>query len=235
MNYRKLETRNPAAIREMFSRIAPRYDFLNHLLSFNIDRHWRKRVCRRLDDILENPAAVVLDLACGTGDLSIELKNVGKAKIFGVDFCHPMLQLAMQKTDSVPFIEGDGLNLPFEDLCFDAVTIAFGLRNFADWELGLRESYRVLKPFGRLVVLEFSTPVVPGFKQVFDFYFNKILPFVGGFLSRSMEAYAYLPRSVSHFPDQDGLKRMMEHVGFSKVEYENLTGGIAAVHCAWKL
>lgn len=228
------ETRNAAMVREMFAKIAPVYDFLNHLLSFNIDRRWRKRVCVRLQKILENPSARVLDVACGTGDLTIQIKRFGKAKVFGTDFCHPMLAIARGKDREIPFIEGDGLNLPFESNSFDAVTMAFGLRNFSDWEGGLREAYRVLKPSGMLIVLEFSRPFLPGFKQLFSFYFNKILPMIGGIVSGSMSAYSYLPRSVSHFPDQKELVEMMKGIGFEKVGYENLTGGVVAIHFAWK-
>lgn len=228
------ETRNANLVRDMFARIAPKYDFLNHFLSLNIDKRWRKRVCQKLKSVLENSQALVLDVACGTGDLAIEMKRFGKARIFGTDFCRPMLLIAKDKDFEIPYVEGDGLNLPFADASFDAVTIAFGLRNFSDWEKGLSEAYRVLKPAGKLAVLEFSSPVVPGFRQIFNFYFNKALPFIGGVISGSRFAYDYLPKSVARFPNQKELAKMMKKVGFSSVEYENLTGGVAAIHLAQK-
>jgi demethylmenaquinone methyltransferase/2-methoxy-6-polyprenyl-1,4-benzoquinol methylase len=145
-----------------------------------------------------------------------------------------MLTIATEKSAKgglgIPFVEADGMNLSFADGSFDAVTIAFGLRNFSNWADGLRELHRVLKPGGRLAVLEFSSPVVPGFRQLFNFYFSHVLPRIGGAVSGSRGAYEYLPDSVSRFPDQKGLAAMMEDIGFSDVGYINLTGGIAAVH-----
>jgi demethylmenaquinone methyltransferase / 2-methoxy-6-polyprenyl-1,4-benzoquinol methylase len=230
--------RHSERIRQMFARIAPAYDFLNHALSMNIDKRWRKRVTYKLKDILKNPDALVLDVACGTGDLTIEMRKFGSAKIIGTDFCRPMLEIAKEKNlknhVSIPYVEGDGLNLPFSEGSFDAVTIAFGLRNFSDWEKGLKEAYRVLKFGGRLAILEFSMPIIPGFKQIFSFYFNKILPVIGGMISGSRNAYEYLPDSVSRFPNQQKLAEMMKNVGFSSVEYENLTGGVVAIHLGQK-
>jgi demethylmenaquinone methyltransferase/2-methoxy-6-polyprenyl-1,4-benzoquinol methylase len=218
----------------MFSGIAHRYDLLNHVLSVNIDKRWRRLVREKLSDTLSNPAAKVLDVACGTGDLSIELQRNSKASVIGSDFCRPMLAIAKGKTDqerfSIPYVEGDALGLPFADSSFDAVTIAFGLRNLASFEDGLRELGRVLKPGGKLIVLEFSTPTVPGLSALFNLYFRRILPPIGGAVSGSREAYEYLPNSVTKFPDQKGLAELMETVGFGSVEYVNLTGGIAAIH-----
>ena len=232
------ELKHARAVREMFSGIAGKYDFLNHFLSVNIDKRWRRLVARRLQKVLKNPDALVLDVACGTGDLSIELQTSGQAKVFGTDFCRPMLAVAKNKNEknrlSIPYIEGDGMNLSFADDTFDAVTIAFGLRNFANWLDGLKELRRVLKPGGKIAILEFSAPVVPGFKQVFNFYFTTILPRIGGAVSGSRGAYEYLPDSVSRFPDQKNLARMMREVGFENVEYRNLTGGIAALHLGVK-
>jgi demethylmenaquinone methyltransferase/2-methoxy-6-polyprenyl-1,4-benzoquinol methylase len=228
------ELEHARAVREMFAGIAGKYDFLNHFLSVNIDKRWRRKVSAGLKDVLENPEAVVLDVACGTGDLSLELKTAGRAKVIGTDFCRPMLEIAKEKTAkenvSIPYIEGDGMNLAFADETFDAVTIAFGLRNFSNWLDGLKELRRVLKPGGRLAVLEFSAPVVPGFRQIFQFYFSYVLPRIGGAVSGSRGAYEYLPDSVSRFPDQKNLAAMMREIGFADVEYKNLTGGIAAIH-----
>jgi demethylmenaquinone methyltransferase / 2-methoxy-6-polyprenyl-1,4-benzoquinol methylase len=226
------------AVREMFSRIAGKYDLLNHLLSVNIDKRWRRLVREKLRDILSEPNALVLDVACGTGDLSLELKRNANAHVIGSDFCHPMLAIAKDKTanasQSVPYVEGDAMRLPFADAAFDAVTIAFGLRNLSNFADGLTELGRILKPGGRLVVLEFSSPIVPGFRGLFNFYFTKILPRIGGLVSGSQGAYQYLPESVSKFPDQKKLAELMRLTGFGSVEYRNLTGGIAAIHTGIK-
>lgn len=232
------ELEHARAVREMFSGIARKYDFLNHFLSANIDRRWRQKVSDKLKNVLKNPQAIVLDVACGTGDLSLELAAAGEAKVIGTDFCRPMLAIAKDKTEKsnrqIPYIEGDGMNLSFADASFDAVTIAFGLRNFSNWQDGLRELHRVLKKGGRVAILEFSAPVVPGFRQIFNFYFSRILPRIGGAVSGSRGAYEYLPDSVSRFPDQKNLAAMMRKIGFSDVEYKNLTGGIAAIHTGTK-
>ena len=214
----------------MFSGIARRYDLLNHVLSGNTDKRWRRKVRALLEDILADENAVVLDVACGTGDLSIELKTNANARVIGSDFCHPMLAVAREKTERIPWIEGDALSMPFGDESFNAVTIAFGLRNLANFRDGLVELRRILKPGGRLVVLEFSSPVVPGFRQAFNFYFTRVLPRIGGMVSGDRGAYEYLPESVSKFPDQKALAALMRECGFDDVEYRNLTGGIAAIH-----
>jgi demethylmenaquinone methyltransferase / 2-methoxy-6-polyprenyl-1,4-benzoquinol methylase len=224
-------------VRAMFAGIAGRYDLLNHLLSGNTDRRWRRLVARELEETLARGGRV-LDVACGTGDLSFALAREGRAEVVGLDFCRPMLEIARRKAagngangaGAIPFVEGDALRLPFADESFDAVTIAFGLRNLAGVAEGLRELRRVLKSGGRLAVLEFSSPVVPGFRAAFNFYFTRVLPRVGGLVSGSRGAYEYLPDSVSKFPDQKRLAALMTEAGFEKVEYRNLTGGIAALH-----
>lgn len=232
------ELKHAKTVREMFSRISPSYDSLNHILSVNIDKRWRKVVRKKLNDILQNKEATVLDVACGTGDLALELQNGAKAKIIGTDFCHPMLAIAadknLEENASIPYIEGDALSLPFSDESFEAVTIAFGLRNLANWKDGLNELKRVLKPNGKLIVLEFSQPIVPGFRQIFQFYFKKILPKIGGAVSGSQGAYEYLAESVSRFPNQKELVKMLLEIGFTGVEYKNLTGGVAAIHIGVK-
>lgn len=230
-------------VRQMFAGIARRYDLLNHVLSINIDKRWRRRVRRLLAPILARPGARVLDVACGTGDLAIELRSHAAARITGLDFCRPMLAIADRKSrlgdtngarPSLPYVEADALNLPFGDNSFDGVTIAFGLRNLASVEDGLTELRRVLAPEGRAVILEFSQPVVPGFGALFNFYFNRVLPRVGGVVSGSQSAYEYLPASVRRFPDQRRLSDMMRRAGFANVTYDNLTGGIAAIHTGVK-
>ncbi len=222
-------------VREMFAGIANRYDLLNHLLSGNTDKRWRRLVAERLHEVLSVEGARALDVACGTGDLSFALAEKSGARIVGTDFCRPMLEIAARKSlatnmAEIPFIEGDALKLPFADCSFDAVSIAFGLRNLSSIETGLKELWRVLKPTGRAAILEFSTPVVPGFRGLFQFYFTRVLPRIGGMISGSRGAYEYLPDSVSRFPDQKRLAAMMHEAGFDGVEYKNLTGGIAALH-----
>lgn len=232
------ELKHHEAVREMFSGIAAKYDFLNHFLSANIDKQWRRLVSKRLKSVLDDKNALVLDVACGTGDLSLELQKKAQARIFGTDFCRPMLKIAFEKNNvseiKIPYLEADGMNLSFADETFDAVTIAFGLRNFSNWQNGLIELRRVLKTGGKLAILEFSAPRVPGFRQLFQFYFSTILPRIGGAVSGSRGAYEYLPDSVSRFPDQKNLAKMMEETGFEAVEYKNLTGGIAALHIGTK-
>jgi demethylmenaquinone methyltransferase/2-methoxy-6-polyprenyl-1,4-benzoquinol methylase len=181
----------------------------------------------------------VLDVACGTGDLSLTLFETTGASIIGSDFCRPMLEIAARKAaikvkGAIPFIEGDALRLPFSEGSFDAATIAFGLRNLADVGRGLEEMYRVLRPGGFIAVLEFSRPVVPGFRLLFQVYFTKLLPLVGGLVSGSRRAYEYLPNSVSKFLNQEELVALMRQVGFSQVTYQNFTGGIAALHMGQK-
>jgi demethylmenaquinone methyltransferase/2-methoxy-6-polyprenyl-1,4-benzoquinol methylase len=216
-------------VREMFAQISPRYDLLNHLLSGNIDKRWRRKVVRQLSPLLpENPR--VLDVACGTGDLSIEFFEATKSRVIGIDFCRPMLDLARAKTQAIPFVEGDALHLPFASESFDFVAIGFGLRNLSNRDQGLQELRRVLKPNGWAAILEFSQPTVSGLRQLVAFYYARVLPSIGGWLSGSRSAYEYLPDSIGKFPNQQELARMMRDVGFERVTFENLTGGVAALH-----
>ncbi len=221
-------------VREMFAAIATRYDLLNHLLSGNTDKRWRRLVVNRLAANLAVDQARILDVACGTGDLSLALAGAIQAQIVGVDFCRPMLDIAASKTSTrgfaIPFIEGDALRLPFRDQSFDGVSIAFGLRNLASFEGGLRELLRVLRPGGTVAVLEFSKPQSRILRPLFQVYFTKLLPLLGGVISGSKSAYEYLPDSVSRFPDQASLAALMEQAGFTQVTFQSLTGGIAALH-----
>jgi demethylmenaquinone methyltransferase/2-methoxy-6-polyprenyl-1,4-benzoquinol methylase len=215
----------------MFSTIAGRYDLLNHVLSGNVDKRWRRIVATRVREKLPSSRACVLDVACGTGDLSLTLFEITGAGVIGTDFCRPMLDVAAGKTSGrIRLIEGDALDLPFRDGTFDAATIAFGLRNLSNVESGLAELSRVLKPGGWVAVLEFSRPANAILRPLFNLYFRRVLPLMGGLVSGSLSAYTYLPASVQKFPDQSQLSLLMEQAGFVQVGYENLSGGIAALH-----
>lgn len=227
-----VETGKAERVRSMFAEIAPRYDFLNHALSLNIDKRWRKFVIDKLENVLSRPDALALDLCCGTGDLSLELG--ARVPTLGIDFCHPMLKVGNTKVHRsakpLLLVEGDALRVPTCDEKFDAVTMAFGLRNLESVEGGLQEIHRVLKPEGRAAILEFSHPRNRAFRQLFQFYFTQILPKIGNAVSGSSFAYQYLPESVKSFPDQEKLAKMMQSVGFSNVTYYNLFGGVVALH-----
>lgn len=229
-------------VREMFGRIAPRYDFLNHFLSASFDKLWRKRVARRFSAILQNPSVRVLDLCCGTGDLVFSFakearKSRGAApELLGADFALPMLELARQKNAAtqgkVAFLGGDALALPFADSKFDLVSAAFGFRNLANYQGGLREMRRVLRPGGALAILEFCEPERELLAALYRFYFVRILPKIGGAISGSGEAYSYLPGSVAKFPRPEILKGWMEQAEFKDVKYERWTFGAVALHTA---
>lgn len=224
-----------ARVREMFSRIAPRYDFLNHLLSASLDRVWRRRTARRFRDVLARPDARVLDLCCGTGDLAFALARAGRAHVYGSDFAHPMLGRALRKQGAIPvdvtFIEADALSMPFRGGTFDLVTAAFGFRNLANYDAGLREIHRLLKPGGETGILEFSEPRGPIWGPLYRFYFTKVLPRLGAAISGS-QAYSYLPSSVMKFPWPEDLRSQMERTGFLEATYEVWAGGIVALHRA---
>lgn len=217
-------------VRNMFGRIAPRYDLLNHLLSMNIDRYWRAQTVSRVAPILLRPGAQVLDACCGTGDLTFALQACGpSAVVFGSDFSHPMLGVAQRKCRSALF-EADALQLPIPGGSFDLVTVAFGFRNLTNYRDGLVELQRILKPGGTLAILEFSTPPNRFLADLYDFYSRAILPAVGGMISGSKDAYRYLPESVRKFPDADGLAQQMREAGFANVRFERMTAGIVALH-----
>jgi demethylmenaquinone methyltransferase/2-methoxy-6-polyprenyl-1,4-benzoquinol methylase len=245
MNTKPLaEERSPVArgpdgrvVRDMFAQIAHRYDFLNHFLSASIDRRWRKLAAAKVGEHLHlSTSALCLDLCSGTGDLAIELQTRLGVHVVASDFCHPMLVRSLAKTraigaeQKIRTIEADSLETPFRSSSFDAVTIAFGLRNLEDVRRGLIEMSRLLKPGGVLVVLEFSRPVIPVFREGFEFYFHRVLPRIGAWISGQKTAYRYLPDSVRRFPTQRVLASMIEDAGFLGVSYRNLSGGIAALH-----
>lgn len=212
-------------VRAMFGRVAHRYDLANHLLSFHIDRLWRARTVRRVRPALDRPGARALDLCCGTGDLTLAL---GPAAI-GADFCHPMLVRARGK-GARRLVEADALQLPFADASLDLVTAAFGFRNLANYHDGLAEIRRVLRPGGMAAILEFSHPPNRAFGALYDFYSRRVLPRIGGALSGSRDAYAYLPESVRKFPPPEELAAMMRASGFARVAWERMTGGIVTLH-----
>jgi len=229
-------------VREMFTQIAPRYDLLNHLLSLLLDRLWRARTARRLKFILDRPNALVLDLCCGTGDLALALAHAGKARIIGADFAHPMLVRAKEKTagqappanqsaaSPIPFFEADALRLPFASASFDLVTSAFGFRNLANYEAGLREIQRVLKPGGAIAILEFTEPPEGLWGDFYRWYFCKVLPKIGGLISGQQSAYTYLPKSVARFFRPSELAALLSTVGYQSIDYRVWTLGTVALH-----
>ncbi|MGH9729603.1 MAG: bifunctional demethylmenaquinone methyltransferase/2-methoxy-6-polyprenyl-1,4-benzoquinol methylase UbiE [Candidatus Acidiferrales bacterium] len=233
-------------VRDMFSKIAPRYDFLNHFLSGSFDKLWRRRAAKRFAHVLRRPDAQVLDLCCGTGDLLFSLEreaansraNESQAapqNFFGADFALPMLKLAQGKNKKrAAFLAADALALPFADASFDLVTTAFGFRNLVNYEGGLREIARVLRLCGELGILEFCEPKSGAVAAIYEFYFSRVLPRVGRAISGSGEAYSYLPESVRKFPQPQILKEWMEAAGFASVQFERWTCGIVALHRAVK-
>lgn len=225
-------------VRGMFGRIAGRYDLLNHLLSFNLDKRWRARAVDRVADILRRPDTCVLDLCCGTGDVLLALEDRGGRAVLGSDFCHPMLVEANRKVAArrfrTPLFEADALALPLADNSLDLITVAFGFRNLANYERGMREMLRVLKPGGVAAVLEFSRPTNRVFGALYGFFSTKVLPRVGGWISGDASAYTYLPESIGKFPGAPELAAQMRAAGFSRVEFERMTGGAVALHLATK-
>lgn len=221
-------------VRQMFAAVAPRYDLLNHLLSFNIDKGWRRRLLETVRPSLADPNAVVLDMCCGTGDVVLELQREAACTVLGADFCHPMLLEASRKIEARRFrsklFEGDALKLPLRTGTADVITIAFGFRNLANYQAGLAELARVLKPGGQLAILEFSHPQNWLMAAGYGLYSKALLPWIGGAISGSREAYTYLPASIEKFPTADRMREMMIAAGFSEAHYELLTGGIAALH-----
>jgi len=222
----------------MFGRVARRYDLLNHLLSAGLDRRWRRMAVRELP---EDRHAAVLDLCGGTGDVSVELLRAGRAaRVVCCDFSRPMLVLARDKFRRHGYVsrsltvEGDGLRLPFASSAFDGATVAFGIRNLSDMDLGFREMHRVLRPGGTLVVLEFSRPHVPVLSSVYRFYLMRVLPRLGDRVSGSSGPYGYLARTITGFPDPPVLAGRIRDAGFAACAWRTLTGGIVAVHTARK-
>ena len=231
-----------ANIREMFGRVAPRYDLLNRLLSGRIDVYWRSVLVRSVRDVLERPDAKALDLCCGTGDVVQALERFRSKSIRGdarvvlaSDFCRPMLTGASAKfAGPSRLVEADAMRFPAGDGSLDLITVAFGFRNLANYRTGLEEFYRLLAPGGALAILEFSQPTLPVWGPVFNWYFRNVLPRIGNALSGAGDAYSYLQRSVGKFLGPDELVSEMTGVGFDSATYRSLTGGIACLHVARK-
>ncbi len=225
-------------IQEMFDAIAPRYDFLNRLLSFGIDRRWRRFAVKQVK-FSENGR--ILDVATGTGDVALQIaaRTPDSVGIVGVDFSREMVELGKQKIRTSPYAQRITLEvapceaIPYAEGSFDSATIAFGIRNVVDRLQGLKEMHRVLKPGGRVVILEFSTPRSRLFKAVYYFYFLRVLPVIGGLFSK-FSAYKYLPDSVLEFPSREEFKALMGRAGFKGSMHYDLTGGIATVYVAEK-
>ena len=225
-------------VRDMFDNIAPKYDLLNRVLSLGIDQSWRKKTLSTLKN--QSPENI-LDVATGTGDLAImALKRLNPKKIIGIDLSRGMLDYADKKaekqqlTEKLTFVQGDAENLPFDNDQFDAVTVAFGVRNFGDLEKGLKEINRVIKPGGQLVILEFTKPRMFPFKQIYHTYFKYLLPTVGKFTSKDPKAYTYLYESVQAFPDFDRFTSILKDTGYKDASHKALTLGICAIYTAYK-
>lgn len=218
-------------VKQMFTSIAPRYDLLNHVLSLNIDKRWRRRAVRRLG-WEARPEGTYLDACAGTLDLAVELatRDGFRGRVVGTDFVVPMLSLGAGKARAVRSVGADTLALPFGDARFDGATVGFGVRNLADLDEGLRELRRVLRPGARLVILEFATPHRWPVRPLYLFYFRRVLPWIGRTVSKHRDAYTYLPASVLRFPEPDALAGRMERAGFRDVHYERRTFGIVAIH-----
>ena len=222
----------------MFNNIARRYDFLNHFLSFGIDKMWRRKTIKTLRGIASNP--ILLDVASGTGDLAITALKLNPKQIIGIDISVEMLRFGKEKIkkkkleEIISLQKGDSENIEFESNYFDGLTVAFGVRNYENLNKGLSEMYRVLKQNGKVAILEFSKPKSFPVKQIYNFYFKRILPFIGKLVSKDNAAYTYLPESVRQFPERDLFIQELEKVGFKNCSFKTLSFGIASIYSAEK-
>jgi demethylmenaquinone methyltransferase/2-methoxy-6-polyprenyl-1,4-benzoquinol methylase len=236
---KNLQEDKKAAVESMFDSIAWRYDFLNHFLSFSIDRNWRKKAIREISKFTEKPA--ILDVATGTGDLAIAAMKLNPSKITGIDISSKMLEFGRSKierrglSDRIELLQGDSENIPFGDNCFDVAMVAFGVRNFSDPLKGLAEMNRIVRRSGMIMVLEFSKPSGFLFRNIYNFYFRNILPFFGKLFSKDKSAYKYLPDSVMKFPDNEEFLSLLQQAGFSGNRQIKLTGGVASIYTGIKL
>ncbi|HET8859434.1 bifunctional demethylmenaquinone methyltransferase/2-methoxy-6-polyprenyl-1,4-benzoquinol methylase UbiE [Marivirga sp.] len=235
--YKDKETGKKQQVADMFDNISHKYDFLNHFLSLGIDIRWRKTGIKLLKDIQPKQ---ILDIATGTGDFAIEALKLNPDHVTGVDISEGMLNVGRAKLkkrkldDRITLISGDSENLPFEDNKFDAIIVAFGVRNFENLEKGLSEMFRVLRPGGKVVVLEFSKPKSFPFKQLYNFYFKNILPTLGKTISKDNAAYTYLPESVKSFPDGKDFTSILDKLGFKNTVCKPLTFGISSIYTGIK-
>jgi len=235
--YKDVQANKKSQVAQMFNSIAGKYDFLNHFLSAGVDIYWRKKAIGLLES---SRPQLLLDIATGTGDFAIEALRLQPKKIIGVDISEGMLAVGQEKlkrknlTDKIELQLGDSENLNFPDNSFDAVTAAFGVRNFENLHQGLSEIYRVLKPGGKVVILEFSKPRAFPFKQGYNFYFKNILPVFGKLISKDRAAYTYLPESVQAFPDGPDFIKILKQVGFNTTEWHSLTFGISSIYTGVK-
>ncbi|MGJ3234299.1 bifunctional demethylmenaquinone methyltransferase/2-methoxy-6-polyprenyl-1,4-benzoquinol methylase UbiE [Marivirga sp.] len=235
--YKDKETGKKQQVADMFDNISHKYDFLNHFLSLGIDIRWRKKAIKLLKEIQPKQ---ILDIATGTGDFAIEALKLNPDHVTGVDISEGMLNVGREKLkkrkldDRITLSSGDSENLPFEDNKFDAIIVAFGVRNFENLEKGLAEMFRVLSPGGKVVVLEFSKPKSFPFKQLYNFYFKNILPTLGKTISKDNAAYTYLPESVKSFPDGKDFTSILDKLGFKNTECKPLTFGISSIYTGIK-
>ena len=235
--YKDNSTGKKEQVAVMFDNISGKYDFLNHFLSFGIDILWRKKAIKMLN---KNRPEYILDGATGTGDFAIEALKLNPEKIIGIDISKGMLEVGRNKInklnlqDRIELRYGDSENLPFEDNKFDAVIVAFGVRNFENLDSGLKEISRVMTQGGKAVILEFSVPEVFPLKQLFNFYFNTVLPQIGRFISKDNAAYSYLPESVKEFPNGEDFVYLLKNVGFKKASCNQLTFGISSIYTGQK-
>ncbi len=235
--YKDSDSQKKQQVEQMFDNIAPKYDFLNHFLSMGIDKLWRKKAIRILSGF---KAQTILDVASGTGDFAIAAAKLKPEKIIGFDISEQMLNVGRVKVKKIgldsliEFQKGDSEAMPFQDEKFDAITVAFGVRNFENLENGLKEFKRVLKPDGVAIILEFSKPKYFPMKQLYLFYFFGILPVIGRLVSKDSSAYSYLPESVMAFPDDQKFLSILNKVGFSRARQKRLSFGIATIYIAQK-
>lgn len=231
--YSDSELSKKKQVEQMFDNISPKYDLLNRVLSMGIDVSWRKDVVKRVNQ--SNPQKI-LDIATGTGDLAIQMAKSNQSQITGFDLSAGMLEIGKKKIaaenlqDRIEMIQGDAENMPFEDNTFDCITVAFGVRNFENLEKGLSEIYRVLKPGGRFIILEFSQPETFPMKQLYSFYSKNILPKIGKKISKDESAYTYLPDSVKAFPYGEKMKNILKDLNFINPSDKKLTFGIASIY-----
>ncbi|UXS28282.1 demethylmenaquinone methyltransferase [Staphylococcus delphini] len=227
---------NKAQVHEVFQNISGKYDRLNNIISFEQHKVWRKKVMKEMN---VQAGTIALDVCCGTADWTIALSQaVGpEGEVTGLDFSENMLKVGEEKTahmDNIRLVQGDAMALPFDDNTFDYVTIGFGLRNIPDYSKALSEMYRVLKPGGMAVCLETSQPTMPVFKQGYRLYFKFVMPIFGKIFAKSKQEYEWLQQSAFDFPDRETLKKMFEDVNFEIVKVRSFTGGVAAMHLAYK-